>query len=282
VLKAIGIYVVSRLGRASHAESLERAVLMAQGGEFAFVLYGAAVAVGLLGPEENAVLVAVIIVSMALTPLMVILHDRLAPRVAPSADGAEAPDGLHGNALIIGFGRVGQVVSQPLLARGYEISMIETDTEMIDAAADFGFKVYYGDGTRLDILHAAGAAEASVILVCVDDREAAVRIVELCKAEFPMTPVLARAFDRQHALELVNAGVDWQIRETFHSALALGEEALRSLGVPDEETAEIMEDVRSRDGQRFERQLVGGITAARDLIRGNIPGWNERNSEPAA
>ena len=282
VLKAIGIYVVSRLGRASHAELLERAVLMAQGGEFAFVLYGAAVAVGLLGPEENAVLVAVIIVSMALTPLMVILHDRLAPRVAPSADGAEAPDGLHGNALIIGFGRVGQVVSQPLLARGYEISMIETDTEMIDAAADFGFKVYYGDGTRLDILHAAGAAEASVILVCVDDREAAVRIVELCKAEFPMTPVLARAFDRQHALELVNAGVDWQIRETFHSALALGEEALRSLGVPDEETAEIMEDVRSRDGQRFERQLVGGITAARDLIRGNIPGWNERNSEPAA
>ena len=174
------------------------------------------------------------------------------------------------------------MVSQPLLARGYEISMIETDTEMIDAAADFGFKVYYGDGTRLDILHAAGAAEASVILVCVDDREAAVRIVELCKAEFPMTPVLARAFDRQHALELVNAGVDWQIRETFHSALALGEEALRSLGVPDEETAEIMEDVRSRDGQRFERQLVGGITAARDLIRGNIPGWNERNSEPAA
>ena len=95
---------------------------MAQGGEFAFVLYGAAVAVGLLSPEENAVLVAIIIVSMALTPLMVILHDRLAPRAAPSADGLEKPDGLHGNALIIGFGRVGQIVSQPLLARGFEIS----------------------------------------------------------------------------------------------------------------------------------------------------------------
>ena len=118
----------------------------------------------------------------------------------------EKPDGLHGNALIIGFGRVGQVVSQPLLARGFEIAMIETDTEMIDAAADFGFKVYYGDGTRLDILHAAGAAEAGVILVCVDDREAAVRIVELCKAEFPLVPVLARAFDRQEALRLVDAG----------------------------------------------------------------------------
>ncbi|HVL21576.1 MAG TPA: monovalent cation:proton antiporter-2 (CPA2) family protein [Amaricoccus sp.] len=274
VLKAIGIYLVARMGNASSAEALERSVLMAQGGEFAFVLYGAAVSVSLLSPEENAVLVAVIIVSMALTPLMAMLHDRFAPRDGPSTEGLEEPVGLHGNALIIGFGRVGQVVSQPLLARGFEIAMIETDPEMIDAAADFGFKVHYGDGTRLDILHAAGAAEAGVILVCVDDREAALRIVELCKAEFPLVPVLARAFDRQEALRLVAAGVDWQIRETFHSSLALGEETLRTLGVPEEEVAGIMAEVRERDRMRFERQLVGGITAARDLIRGNIPGWN--------
>ncbi|HRO11346.1 monovalent cation:proton antiporter-2 (CPA2) family protein [Amaricoccus sp.] len=275
LLKSLGIYAVARIGRASHAEALERAVLMAQGGEFAFVLYGAAVAVGLLGPEENAILVAVIIVSMALTPLMVILHDRLAPRAGPSTDGLEAPDGLHGNALIIGFGRVGQIVSQPLLARGFEIAMIETDPEMIEAAADFGFKVHYGDGTRLDILHAAGADAAGVIVVCVDDREAAVQIVELCKAEFPLVPVLARSFDRQEALRLVEAGVDWQIRETLLSAFALGEKTLRTLGVPEEEAAEVMEDVRSRDEMRFERELVGGIKAAHDLIRGNLPGRNE-------
>jgi voltage-gated potassium channel Kch len=255
---------------------------MAQGGEFAFVLYGAAVAVGLLSAEENATLVAIIIVSMALTPLMVILHDRLAPRVAPSAEGLETPDGLHGNALIVGFGRVGQIVSQPLLARGFEISMIETDTEMIEAAADFGFKVYYGDGTRLDILHAAGAAEAGVIVVCVDDREAAVRIIELCKAEFPLVPVLARAFDRQEALRLAEAGVDWQVRETLLSSFALGEETIRTLGVPEEEVAEIMADVRSRDAMRFERELVGGIKAARDLIRGNLPGWNAGASREAS
>jgi voltage-gated potassium channel Kch len=247
---------------------------MAQGGEFAFVLYGAAVGVGLLSPGENATLVAIIIVSMALTPLLVMLHDRLAPGAAPSAEGLEAPDGLHGNALIIGFGRVGQVVSQPLLARGFEVAMIETDPEMIEAAADFGFKVHYGDGTRLDILHAAGAGEAGVIVVCVDDREAAVRIVELCKAEFPLTPVLSRAFDRQEALKLADAGVDWQIRETLLSAQAIGEEAIRRLGVPEAEVAEIMADVRTRDRMRFERQLVGGIKAARDLIRSNIPGWD--------
>jgi voltage-gated potassium channel Kch len=282
VLKVLGIYVVARIGKASHAEALERAVLMAQGGEFAFVLYGAAVAVGLLSAEENATLVAIIIVSMALTPLMVILHDRLAPRVAPSAEGLETPDGLHGNALIVGFGRVGQIVSQPLLARGFEISMIETDTEMIEAAADFGFKVYYGDGTRLDILHAAGAAEAGVIVVCVDDRDAAVRIIELCKAEFPLVPVLARAFDRQEALRLAEAGVDWQVRETLLSSFALGEETIRTLGVPEEEVAEIMADVRSRDAMRFERELVGGIKAARDLIRGNLPGWNAGASREAS
>jgi glutathione-regulated potassium-efflux system protein KefB len=277
VLKFLGIYLVARLGKASHAEAVERAVLMAQGGEFAFVLYGAAVAVGLLNANENAVLVAIIIVSMALTPLMVILHDRLVPRAMPSTEGFERPDGLRGNALIIGFGRVGQIVSQPLLERGFEIGMIENDTEMIEAAAEFGFRVHYGDGTRLDILHAAGAAEAGVIVVCVDDREAAVRIVELCKAEFPLVPVIARAFDRQEALRLAEAGVDWQIRETLLSSLALGEEALRTLGVPDEETAEIMQEVRTRDQMRFERQLVGGIKAARDLIRGNIPGWNQES-----
>jgi len=274
VLKCLGIYVVARLFRAGHAAALERAVLMAQGGEFAFVLYGAAVAVGLLDIRESAALVAIIIVSMALTPLLVILHDRLAPRATRSAEGFEKPEGLHGTALIVGFGRVGQIVSQPLLARGYEIAMIETDTEMIEAAADFGFKVYYGDGTRLDILHAAGAGEAGAIVVCVDDRDAAVRIVELCKAEFPLVPVLSRAFDRQEALRLAEAGVDWQIRETLLSSLALGEEALRRLGVPDEEVAEIMDDVRTRDAMRFERELVGGIKAARDLIRGNLPGWN--------
>jgi voltage-gated potassium channel Kch len=273
-LKMIGIYMVARAGKASHAEALERAVLMAQGGEFAFVLYGAAVAVGLLTAEENAIMVAIIIVSMALTPPMIVLHDRFAPRPSPSLDGVEAPEGLHGNALIIGFGRVGQIVSQPLLAQGFSISLIETDPEMIEAAADFGFKVYYGDGTRLDILHAAGAAEAGVIVVCVDHPEAALRIVELVKAEFPLVPVLARAFDRQHALQLAAADVDWQIRETLLSALALGAASLRTLGVDDATAAEVMDDVRRRDEMRFERELVGGIHAARDLIRGNLPGWN--------
>ncbi|MBB5222967.1 CPA2 family monovalent cation:H+ antiporter-2/glutathione-regulated potassium-efflux system protein KefB [Amaricoccus macauensis] len=284
ILKGLGIYLVARVARASRAEALQRAVLMIQSGEFAFVLYAAAVGVGLLTPEENANLTAIIILSMALTPLLVMLHDRFATRqTVVSAEGLDVPDGLEGSALIIGFGRVGQIVSQPLLGRDCSISMIETDPEMIQAAAEFGFKVHYGDGTRLDILRAAGAAEAGVIVVCVEEPETQLRIVELVKAEFPMVPVLSRAYDRQSALALEAAGVDFEVRDTFEAALALGEKAILTLGADPARVPEIMQDVRERDAERFERQLVGGITAARDLIRGNIPGWpgNRRTDDEA-
>jgi CPA2 family monovalent cation:H+ antiporter-2/glutathione-regulated potassium-efflux system protein KefB len=270
VLKAGAIYAVARATKASHREALERAVLMAQGGEFAFVLYAAATAVGIIDAPMNATLSATVIVSMAITPLMVIAHDRLLPKASESMDGVDRADGLTGTALIIGFGRFGQIVSQPLLARGYEVSLIETDTEMIRAAQDFGFKVYYGDGTRLDILHAAGAGTARAILVCVDDKEAATRIVELVKAEFPLAKLLARAYDREHALKLIRAGVDGQMRETFESAMAFGAQALVTLGDTPEDAAAIAADVRRRDVERFEMQLVGGMYAGTALLRGNL------------
>lgn len=270
VLKAIGIYAVARVAKASHREALERAVMMAQGGEFAFVLYAAALQVGIIDGPMNATLSAAVIISMAITPLMLIAHDRLLPKPTQSMDGVEAPNGLSASVIIIGFGRFGQIVSQPLLARGYELALIEKDTEMIRDAADFGFKVYYGDGTRLDILHAAGAHHARAILVCVDDREAATRIVELVRAEYPLMKIYARAFDREHALKLIAAGVDFQIRETLHSAMAFGERVLVGLGDAPEAAAEVMDDVRRLDTKRFEEQIVGGIYAGKDLLRGNL------------
>ena len=146
---------------------------------------------------------------------------------------------------------------------------------MIEAAAEFGFKVYYGDGQRLDILHAAGAPDARLVAVCTDDRAATSRIVALMKAEFPLVPVLARSFDREHAAELVHAGADAQVRETFDSACHAGEEALRLLGVAPEEVADTMADVRRRDAERFESNLVGGLYAGRELLRGNRQGSGE-------
>jgi glutathione-regulated potassium-efflux system protein KefB len=159
--------------------------------------------------------------------------------------------------LIIGFGRFGQIVSQPLLAMKHSVSIIDNDTDMIRAAAQIGFKVYYGDGTRLDILHAAGAASAEVIVVCTNEKEQTSRIAELVRDEFPLAKVMARAFDRAHAIELVRSGVEYQARETFESAVVFGGAVIKALGASDQEAEEVLEGVRDRDRQRFDMQLAG-------------------------
>lgn len=271
VVKAAGIYGVARLFRAGHREAIQRAALFAQGGEFAFVLYGAAVAAGVVEARTSAALTAIVIMSMALTPLVVIVLNRVLPPPKESLDGIDVAANLEGRVLMIGFGRFAQVVSQPLLARGMEVSLIETDVEMIRAAGTFGFKVYYGDGTRLDVLRASGAATAEAILVCVDNPQTADRIVELAKAEFPLAKLFVRAFDRGHVLRLVEAGVDYQVRETFESALTFGKNVLIQLGVDEVEAADIVRDVRRRDSERLELQIAGGIQEGRWLMRGNIP-----------
>ncbi|WP_312931014.1 monovalent cation:proton antiporter-2 (CPA2) family protein [Agrobacterium cavarae] len=268
-VKALLIYSVARLVGTCQREAIERAVLMAQGGEFAFVLYSAASAAGILDAETNAVLTAMIIISMILTPLMVIAHDRIMPAVKPNTDGLELPENVEGSILIIGFGRFGQIVSQPLLARGYTLSLIDKDADFVRDAADFGFKVYYGDGARSEILHAAGAATARAVLICVDDKEAAIRIAEIVKHEFPLVPVLARAFDRGHAIDLVKAGVDYQIRETYESALDFSQKALTSVGEERDTAERLVEEFRDVDVERFAIEVVGGIYAGRSLIRGN-------------
>jgi CPA2 family monovalent cation:H+ antiporter-2/glutathione-regulated potassium-efflux system protein KefB len=269
VLKAAAIYALARLFGAGHAEALERMVLMAQGGEFAFVLYAAAMAVGLLTVEENAILTAVIILSMALTPLFVVLHDRLRRAEAAGDDGLEGPEGQQASVLLIGFGRFGQIVSQGLLARRFGVTIIDTDAEAIRAAETFGFKIYYGDGTRLDILRAAGVAEARLVVIATDKPAVTTRIAELIRAEYPDTPLAARAYDRAHAIDLTKLGVDHMIRETFESALALSMEALEMLDVPVDEAAATIESVRNRDRERFTLQVSGDIYAGSSLLIGN-------------
>ena len=270
-VKMAGIYLVARLLRSPHREATYRAALFAQGGEFAFVLYSAAAAAGLIDNAVNATLTAIVILSMALTPLLILSLRWLLPADDDqSMDGVEIADGLEANALVIGFGRFGQVASQHLLLRGIDVSIIENDTEMIRVAADFGFKVYYGDGTRLDVLRTSGAATAEAILVCVDKPEAANKIVEIVKSEFPLSKLYVRAYDRTHTLSLVKAGVEYQIRETLESAMSFGEQALIGLGVPPEEAAEVTADARKRDEERLELQLSGGLYAGRSLLRGNI------------
>ena len=257
LVKAGAIYAIARLLRSNHAEALQRAVLMGQGGEFAFVLYTTAVAAGIIDGPTNAIFTATVIVSMVLTPFFIIGLRFVLPKPTQSMEGVEEVSGLSGRILIIGFGRFGQIASQPLLAMRHSVSIIDNDTEMIRAAASIGFKVYYGDGTRLDILRAAGASTADLILICTDRKEQTTRIAELVRDEFPLVRVMARAFDRAHAIALVKAGVEYQLRELFESALEFGGVAIRSLGASAEEAAEVVEGVRDRDRQRFDLQLAG-------------------------
>jgi glutathione-regulated potassium-efflux system protein KefB len=269
--KMTAVYAVARL-RQKHGEGLLRAALMGEGGEFAFVLYSTALALGLFDARTAAILSAIVILSMALTPLRVMLADRLRPDESLSADDADGVDharDLRERVLIIGFGRFAQVVSQPLLARDVDVSIIDMDVEMIQAAGNFGFKVYYGDGSRLDVLRASGAENAETILVCVDKPEVADQIVSVVKEAFPLTKLFVRAYDRGHSLRLVQAGVEYQLRETFESALVFGYQVLIDLGFTGDQARETIDDVRRRDEERFTLQLSGGLQAGRSLMRGN-------------
>ncbi len=270
VTKAAGIFVIALLFGATRREALLRSALFAQGGEFAFVLYAAALSAGVFDARAAAVMSAIVILSMALTPLVVLLFDRYLPSEKVSLDGVDLPDGLKNRVLIIGFGRFGQLVSQPLLARDVDVSLIEIDVDMIRAAGNFGFKVYYGDGTRLDVLRASGAGTAEAILVCVNNPESADKIVQLVKSEFPVAKLYVRSFDRGHTLRLIEARVDYQIRETFESALVFGRAVLVGLGFSPAEADDTARDVRKRDEERLALQLVGGFTAGRQLLRGNM------------
>lgn len=266
LVKAVAIYATARAFGGANLPALRRMVMFAQGGEFAFVLYAAALGGGVIDARENAIFSTVVILSMAITPLILIAADRLLRAPDAALDGVGAADGLRGQVLVIGFGRFGQIALQILLARGAQVSVIENNPDRIREAARFGFKVYYGDGTRLDILHASGAAHAQVILICVDDRRAVSAIADLVRHEFPNAAVLARSYDRGHSMELIRAGVDFEIRETVESALLMGTEGLRRLGWDEATVAEALEDVRRRDVQRLTEQVQGDIMSGRDKM----------------
>jgi glutathione-regulated potassium-efflux system protein KefB len=263
--KCVVVWAVARALGADNRQAIERGVLMAQGGEFAFVLYSTAAASGLIDAPHSAIFTAVVIMSMVLTPFTVMAL-RFLPKPPPSMDGVELADGLSERILVIGFGRFGQIAVQPLLAQGHKVSIIDNDTDMIRVAGRFGRKVYYGDGRRLDVLQAAGAATAEMVLVCIDDKVAATRIVELIKAEFPLAKIMSRAYDRGHAIELIKAGADYQLRETLESAIAFGGEAIRELGANDDEIAAALARVREFDARRFELQVLNGSASGQQLL----------------
>lgn len=270
ITKAICIYSVARLAKSNHAEAIDRAILMAQGGEFAFVLFTEALKLNVITSEVNANITAIVVLSMALTPMVVVLYKRFGNKQAVSLDGVEEPRDVQASVLIIGFGRVGQIASQGPLAKGAKLSIIDSDPDVIRAVEPYGFKVFYGDGGRPDILHAAGALQASVILVCINDKNAVTRIVETARQECPHTKLVVRAFDREHALELIKLDANFVVRETFESSLLMAKQAVILLGYGEQEAEDLIGEVRNRDAERFALETTGGLFAGRALVLGNI------------
>lgn len=278
VVKSLVIYIVARLTKTNHYDALDRALVMAQGGEFAFVLFAAAAGAKVIDATVQSNMTAIVGISMVLTPIIGILFKRFTiSKDEQSLEGVRIAEGLSWSVLLIGFGRFGQVTSQLLLARGVDVTIIDSNINMIQSAERFGFKIYYGDNARLDILHASGAETAEAIVVCVDDKDTTNKIVDLVQHEFPLAKLMVRSYDREHSLHLVKQNVDFIMRETFESAMGFGEAILKQLGVDEHDVAEISENIRERDQERFETEI-----AADDVYAGVGMQYTQSKSRPTA
>jgi monovalent cation:proton antiporter-2 (CPA2) family protein len=268
LLKAGIVWALFRVTCARRGEALQAGSVLTGAGEFAFVLLPLGTSFGILSATQGSLLSAIAAVTLLIGPPFAEVTERLLRRFArahkPETDdfGDTTP-----SVLVIGFGRFGQIVSQYLLAEEVDVTAIDSDPEMIQIAGRFGFKVYYGDGTRLDVLRAAGLEKARLIAICVDSQDDSNRIVELTQAQFPGTKIFARSYDRGHTLQLLAKNVDYELRETFESANKFGRKTLEAIGIEPERAAIVEDFIRTRDRDRVAIQQAEGIYAGADLMR---------------
>jgi glutathione-regulated potassium-efflux system ancillary protein KefC len=235
VVKAAVLAGMARGMKVPLAESPVFVILLAQGGEFGFVVFQAALGAGVIGAQTSSLLVAAVALSMLLTPLLLVLTDRfLAPRLALHAQAAK-PDELaeeqHAPVIICGFGRYGQIVGRLLNASGLSATVLDHSAEGVAGIRRFGWPAFYGDATRLDLLRVAGADTARVIVVAVDDVEQSLAIVDLAREHFPQATLVARARNVTHWYDLHKRGVQHIERETLDSALMSGRSVLELMGM---------------------------------------------------
>lgn len=253
--KFLAMWAVGIAFRKGRRDAATVAVSLAQGGEFAFVLIGFVLAARVLTAEQASLITAVVALSMALTPLAFALYEKLwlnrasglaEPEDLPFDDGA--PD-----AIVAGFGRFGQIATRLLISNDFKVVLLDSSIEQIDTIRRFGWQVHYGDASRLDLLRAAGADKAKLLLVAIDDKDKAIELVKAATEYFPNLTIIARAFDRRHAYELVRVGGDEIVRETFESALLFGKKALLRLGLSERRAAKAVSLFRDHDKALFKR-----------------------------
>ncbi|WP_157016959.1 monovalent cation:proton antiporter-2 (CPA2) family protein [Mesorhizobium xinjiangense] len=266
VVKAVIIYGLCRLFLRSHDDAVRVALILPQGGEFGFVIFSAAASAAIFPPTTASILVAIVTISMALTPLSVMLG-RYLIRQEEEEQMEENFDGAGSDVLMVGFSRFGQIAAQILLSGGSNVTIIDNSANRVRAAEKFGFRIYFGDGLRKDVLEAAGIRRSKIVAVCTRERDTTDRIVELIQAEYPHARLYVRSYDRGHTLELRAKGVDYELRETFESGLMFGRKTLEGLGFDEDTAREITQDVRRRDEERLEIQAVEGIYAGGDKVK---------------
>jgi glutathione-regulated potassium-efflux system protein KefB len=261
VTKALLITVLSRLFRHSWTRSFRLGLLLSQAGEFGFVLFAQAAAAQLVLPEAASLFGAVVTLSMATTPFLMRLTDWLERREERGGDGLDGPErSPETSAIVVGYGRFGQTVAQMMMAKRIGVTIIDKKPAQIELSSDFGTKVYYGDGVRLDLLRAAGAETARVIAFCNDNRDGELTSDALRAVldAFPQAAVMVRAYDRLHLLELEKLDLAFAERELFESAVAMGRAALRASGIAGGEAERVEREYRLRDCERLERQRETG------------------------
>ncbi|APR52898.1 sodium:proton exchanger [Sphingomonas koreensis] len=268
--KAVVITGLGLAFRMGWRQALALGLLLSQGGEFAFVLFAQAQGAQLIAPEAVSIFSAVVTLSMATTPFLMMFTRRFRTEETGPQGEREGPVADGSNALIIGYGRFGQTVGQMLNAQGIAVTLIDTDIEMIDIAGQFGAKVYYGDGTRLDMLRQAGAGDAELILFCLDGDQVSAELVEAVHEAFPNASIFVRAYDRRALLKLKGGSATGVVREVLESAIVMARRAMDAVGVDAQEIDRTEDLYRRRDRERLRIQHeAGDIRAAREAIIGN-------------
>ena len=263
--KTVVIYVVCRIGGSTRPNAFKDATLLSQGGEFGFVLFTAAAASGVFSVSTASLLVAIVTVTMALTPIVGAIPTFFA-RPESEEELEEDFEGAGADVFMVGFSRFGQIAAQILLAGGRSVTIIDQSADRIRQASRFGFRIYFGDGTRKDVLMAAGIEKAKIIAVCTQKMEVTDRIVDLIQSEYPDARLFVRAYDRVHALSLRARGIEYELRETLESGLMFGQRALEGLGMTESEAVQITEDIRKRDEARLQLQAVEGLGAGHEML----------------
>jgi len=254
--KALTLYGLGRIARQSHASSVNLALFLSQGGEFAFVLFGVAAGAQAMDKALADLLIVVVSASMVLTPLLVSLNERILKigySAAPPREFDRIEDRDH-RVIIAGFGRFGQMVARTLRLKKIPFTALEASFEQVDFVRKYGSKIYFGDASRLDLLRAARADQAEAFVLAIDDVEASVKTAQMVKKHYPHLKIYARARNRQHAYRLMDVGVERIMRETFLSSLELARDVLLGLGYSAVEANTAVHKFREHDEALLERQ----------------------------